>query len=654
MPKPCIESSIACCRPLCTGALLLLCMAPARAMPVPPQSMADLSIEELSNIQITSVSKKPQRLLDAAASVFVITQDDIVRAGANTIVEALRLAPNLQVAQSSASAYAVSARGLNGSANSSPNKLLVLVDGRSVYSPLFSGVFWNLQDLVLEDVERIEVISGPGATLWGVNAVNGVINIITRSADQTEGKLAALGAGTRGYDAAFRVGAATDGGIAYRVSGRVLHRTHLELATGKPVKDAWQQGNLGFRLDWQQGGDQFMLEGKAYRSNDEQPLPGSLSITGTAPLLDNIISSGNNLTGRWSRTLDGGGNVSLQAYFDRSLRDIPPFFSEQLNIADLQLQHSLAMAGMHAWVWGANVRASRDRVISGKYVAFLPGDVNQRWTSLFAQDEMHLRENLLLTAGARVERNDYTGNEFLPSVRLAWKQDDHTLLWAALSRTVRAPSRLDHDIFVPAKPPFQLNGGDGVVSEVARVAEIGVRGQVGANLSYAATVFHNDYDHMRTQEIIIVGRTGYAQFGSKMEGKASGIELWGSLQASKAWRLSAGVSALHETFALKPGSTDSVSVVTTGRDPAYSGQLRSSLALAPGLDLDIAVRRVASLRQHLVPSYTAVDARLGWQLQPNLNLSLALQNINGSHAEYSPLATRSEVPRSIAVRLVWR
>ncbi len=652
LPKQIFDSLVRFRRPACIGMLALLCAAPAPAVPLSAQSMADLSIEELSNIQITSVSKRPQRLLDAAASVFVITQDDIARAGAASIVEALRLAPNLQVAQSSASGYAVSARGLNGSANSSPNKLLVLIDGRSVYSPLFSGVFWDVQDVVLEDIERIEVISGPGATLWGVNAVNGVINVITRHAGQSSGKLAALGAGSRGYDAAFRHGGTSAGGVSYRISGKRFERRHLELASGAPVKDAWQRGNLAFRADWQVGSDQWMVEGNAYRGDNEQPPPGAIAVTGVAPLLGNISTGGGHITARWQRTLADGASVSVQAYVDRTLRTVPPSFAEQLNIADLQLQHRLAPRGKHSWVWGANVRASRDRVTNSNFVAFLPASVQQHWNSLFAQDEMLLRDDLRLTLGARIERNDYTGNEFLPSMRLAWKLDDNHLLWGALTRTVRAPSRLDRDTFIPGRPPFLLRGGHNVVSEVARVAELGVRGQAGSDLSYAATVFHHDYDHMRTQEIA-PSRT-FVLFDSKMQGRSSGLELWGSYQASKAWRLSAGASALHERFTLLPGSNDTVSVATAGKDPAYSAQLRSSLALSKTLELDAGVRRVAALGSPAVPAYTAVDLRLGWQLRPDLNLSLALHNLNGGHGEYGPVATRSDIPRAIAVRLVWR
>ncbi len=656
LTKPVDRSVFSRCLPG-PGLLALLLAAPVAGAELPPagvstQAMVDLSIEELSNIQITSVSKKPQRLLDAPASVFVITQDDIVRAGASSIVEALRIAPNLQVAQVSSSGYAVTARGLNGSANSSPNKLLVLIDGRSVYSPLFSGVFWDVQDVVMEDIERIEVISGPGATLWGVNAVNGVINVITRHGDQTHGELLSLHAGTHGADAAFRQGGVTEDGVHYRVSGKVLDRGHLELANGAPVNDAWHRGNLRFRADWQRDADQFMVVANAYKADEGQPAPGSISVTGTNPQLGNIATSGSNITALWGRALGGGGALSVQAYFDRTLRDVPPTFGEQLNVADLQVQHHLAPQGMHAWVWGANVRASRDRVANSAYIAFLPAQLNQHWTSLFAQDELSLHQDLQMTVGARIEHNDYTGNEFLPSVRLGWKFKPDHLLWAALSRTVRAPSRLDRDAFIPGKPPFLLDGGSNVVSEVARVAELGVRGQVGTDFSYAATVYHNDYNHMRTQEI--APSYTFVVFDSKMKGRATGIEMWGNFQASKDWRLSAGWSAQHERFTLLPGSNDSVSTSTSGKDPAYSAQLRSSWGLSKDVDLDVAVRRVAALSSPEVPAYTAVDAGLGWEVRRDLMLSLTVQNLNGGHGEYSSVATRSELPRVISFKLVWR
>lgn len=304
---PAILSAVA----LGLAASSLASPALAAADPAVPQGeFADLSIEELANIQVTSVSKKPERLQDAPASVFVITADDIRRAGARSLPEALRLAPNLQVAQSSSYGYSISARGLNGSGNSAPNKLLVMIDGRSVYAPLFSGVFWDMQDVVLEDVERIEVISGPGGTLWGVNAVNGVINISTRSARATQGSLAVLRGDTDGADLAFRQGGRR-GDVAWRVYGKALHRSHSELASGARVNDAWNQGQVGFRADWERGVDTFSVNGNLLRGKLEQPEPGAISVSGTTLRLGDIDTEGANLTGRWERALADGGRLSV-------------------------------------------------------------------------------------------------------------------------------------------------------------------------------------------------------------------------------------------------------------------------------------------------------------------------------------------------------
>ncbi|MES3022603.1 MAG: TonB-dependent receptor [Pseudomonadota bacterium] len=613
--------------------------------------IADLSIEELSNIQITSVSKKPERIADAAAAVFVITADDIRRAGARSVAEALRLAPNLQVAMVSASAHAITARGLNGSNNSSPNKLLVLIDGRSVYSPLFSGVFWDVQDVLLEDIERIEVVSGPGGTLWGVNAVNGVINITTRAAGQSKGALLALAAGERGSEAAFRYGKGDADG-AWRVYGKALGRRHGERADGRDNEDAWHKNQIGFRADWTRGADRFSLHGDAYTGSEGQPEPGTISVDGTALKLGMVNMSGANLSGQWRHALDGGASLSVQAYLDHSKRSVDPTYAETLNIVDLQFQHTLRELGRHSLVWGASARHARDRVSNGEVVAFLPGNVNQNWTSLFAQDEIRLGESVRATLGARIERNVYTGNEFLPTLRLAWKAAPNHALWAGASRTVRAPSRLDADAFIPARPPYLLQGGPGVRSELATVFELGYRGQPSPALSWSATLFHNDYKHLRTLELD-PGMT-FLTFGNQMKGKASGIEMWGTWQMAQRWRLSAGLFGLHQRLTLLPGAFDTAAPQASRKDPSHTAQLRASFSVSDDKEFDVALRRVGKLDNPAVPAYTALDMRFGWQLGPSLSLALSGQNLTGGHGEYGPLATRIEVPRSVGVSLVWR
>lgn len=631
--------------------LPLLIALPATAEVAQGLDIADMSIEDLANIQITSVSKKPERLAAAAASVYVITPEDIRRSGASSIPEVLRMAPNLQVARINNTTYAISARGLNGSNQTGPNKLLVMIDGRSVYLPLFSGVLWEVQDVLLEDVARIEVISGPGGTLWGVNAVNGVINITTRKATDSQGNLLSVAGGNRGTYTGFRHGGGS-ADTAWRVYGKYQDLRHTELESGLRVNDARHFAQLGFRADFDRGANQFAIHGNAYRGRAEQPRPGAIAV-GTNFPLGPINSTAANLTAHWAHALDGGGQVSLQGYIDHTKREVVPQYTESLQIADLQFQHSLPAIGAHSFVWGANYRYSWDDVTNGQVAAFLPAKTNQTWASLFAQDEIKLSEQLRMTLGARIERNDYTGNEFLPTVRLAWSPSSTHSLWTGLSRTVRAPSRVDADIFIPARAPFLLNGGPTIRSEVAKVFELGYRGQPLENLSYSVTAFYNDYDHLRTQEV--VSRSPLLIiFANQMEGKSRGIEMWGNYQANSRWRLSAGLLALHQRFTLKPGSTDAAAPGSARKDPSHTFQLRSSFSLAADKDLDIMLRKVGALANPAVPGYFAVDARLAWRPRRDVELSLVGQNLNGRHSEYGPVATRTEVPRSIGVKLVWQ
>ena len=636
--------------PIFLGALLLFTVAGrARAADLPStRELSELSLEQLANLEITSVSKRPQRLADAPASVFVITADDIRRAGATTLPEALRLAPNLQVSQVSATGYDIRARGFN---NTSANKLLVLIDGRSVYSPLFSGVFWDVQDVVLEDVDRIEVISGPGGTLWGVNAVNGVINVVTRSAADTQGALIAAGGGNREFHDVARYGGSLGANGRYRVYGTYSDLAHTSTASGGQIEDGAYKSQAGFRADWKGATHEAMIQGNAYHGLIGQPEPGSISISGLSLALEPIPVSGVNATARWTRRLEGGSEWTLQAYLDRTERTVRPTFADKQDIADVQFQHALHWSS-HSLVWGGEYRYGEDRVTNGEVFAFLPAKVDQRWGSVFAQDEATLRPDLRLIVGARVEHNDYTGSEFLPNARLAWKPGPGHLLWTAASRTVRAPSRLDRDAFVPAQPPFLLAGGPDVKSEVARVYEIGYRGQPWDSVSYSITGYHSDFDHLHTQEID-PSRT-FLVFSGKMEGSSDGVEMWASWQVARAWRLMAGYTAQHETFRLEPGSNDATAVATEGRDPAYTWLARSSMNLTPGCDLDLTVRGVSQLSDPAVAGYATADVRIGWRPSRNVELSVVGRNlVGGGHGEFTSETTRTEIGRSYYVGVRW-
>ena len=614
----------------------LLASAAFSAEPPRSRDFADLSIEELGNIQVTSVSKHAERLLDAPAAIFVITGEDIRRSGATRLPEALRLAPNLEVARASASSYAISARGFN-QPNAVANKLLVLIDGRAVYTPLFSGVFWDAQDVMLEDVERIEVISGPGAALWGANAVNGVINVITRRSSDTQGGYAYAHGGNldRGYGA--RYGGA-EGNVSYRAYGRVFDIVNTSTANGTTANDGWSKGQVGFRTDWGTTANGFTLQGDGYRGSLDQ-------------LNDqNSHISGANLLGRWNRDLAEGGSLRVQAYVDQTEREIPGTFAEHLNIYDVEFQHGLRAIGAHRFTWGGGYRYGYDHVTNSAapLLAFLPANQRMRWANVFAQDEITFEDSLRLTLGGKFENNYYAGTEFLPSARLAWKPQPQRLVWGAVSRAVRAPSRIDRDFFVGA--PLQLNGGPDFVSEVAKVFEVGYRAQPSPQATYSISLFHNIYDKLRSVE---PAPGGGVVLGNKMEGTADGLEAWGSYQAARNWRLSAGVFLLRQRLRLMPDSGDT-NVSAAGNDPAHQWLLRSSLDLANSTELDIGVRCVGALPNPSVPAYTAVDVRLAWRLRREFELALVGQNLfDSGHPEFGNAATRSEMARGGYVKLKW-
>ncbi|PPC94230.1 MAG: TonB-dependent receptor [Methylotenera sp.] len=618
-------------------------------------SFAKMSLEELGNIEITSVSKKPQSLSEAAASIFIITNEDIRRSSATTLPEALRLAPNLHVAQVSANSYAISARGLNGSSVSAPNKLLVLIDGRSVYSPLFAGVFWDRQQVMLEDVERIEVVSGPGSTLWGVNAVNGVINVITRSAKDTQGILAAVQGGNIGQDAAFRYGGELGRDGHFRVYGKSSNRDDYSLENGTTVSDGWNKNQIGFRMDWNHAADKVSITGNIFESDIGQPQPGSVSV-GSSMALGTIVNSGVNLTSQWEHLLDSGSKINFQAYYDRTLRKVPPTFTDEMDIFDVQFQHTLKPMDNHALVWGANYRYSKNDFNNLTATFGLsPEKVNQSWLSLFGQDEIELAKTLHLTLGVRYERNVYTGYEFLPDARLAWQVAPDHLLWTAASRTVRAPSRLDADAFINAAPAFQLIGGPDVRSEIAKVYQLGYRGKISPQFNFEVTAFYNDYDYLRTTELNSLAPIPTFVFANEMRGHAHGVEMWGTYQLLPQWRISAGATALNQKLRINSGSFETSGPANSDRDPSYTWQIRSAFTLSPGKEFDLSVRHVDELTSPDVPAYTAVDARFGWRVHKDVELSVIGQNLFGTeHAEYGTLQTRSEIPQAVFFKVVWQ
>ena len=637
----------------CRRVLLLSGMMAASAVHAdaqPDGDIADMSLEQLSNVVITSVSRQEERLSNAAASIFIISASDIRRSGAQSIPEALRLAPNLQVAQIDARNYAITARGFN---NAFENKLLMMIDGRSVYSPLFSGVFWDVQDVVMEDIERIEVISGPGATIWGENAVNGVINIITRSAKDSQGALASVLGGEHDKSGTARYGGELPGGGYYRAYAKYTQVDDTKDAAGTSTVTGWRRNQAGFRADWDQQRGGLTWQGDAYS--------GSLGQFATP----DILVSGANMQLRQTSKPSDDSDLRLQAIVDHTERNQPNSFVERLTTLDLEAQHDMHLGQRDNLIWGGGYRYTWDRVDNTPNLGFLPGDLNMQWWNVFAQNEFALQPQLKLTTGMKVEHNIYTGAEYLPNLRLAWTPDASQLIWTSLSRSVRAPSRIDRDLYSPSTPVlilgklrYVLGGGPDFVSEVAKVAELGYRAQPRPDLSYSITAYYGKYDNLRTLEPIPLTAlsTALEQFENLGEGNERGVELWGRWQAAPNWRWNAGLVVQRVRTDLMPGSQDASGTIGLAtNDPSRHWLLRSSYDVTDNNQLDLTLRYMGSLPSPYVPAYYDMDAQWMWKPRPNLEVALIGQNLlHASHPEFAAAPGRSVFQRTALLKLTLR
>ena len=480
--------------------LVALTSAPAIADEVSTSALKTMSVEDLMNIEVTSVARHPEKLLEAASAIQVITQDDIRRSGATSIPEALRLADNLQVAQKNSHDWAISARGFN---TDLANKLLVMIDGRTVYTPLYSGVFWDVQDYLLEDIDRIEVISGPGGALWGANAVNGVINIITKSAKDTQGVYAEAGGGSQPQDfTGVRYGGSLGADSAYRVYGKYFDRGAEVLANGDSASDSWRQGRAGFRMDSDATAhDRLTLQGDYYDGRENEQTGGIAAVSGA------------NLLGRWTRSVSDESDFSLQSYLDQTHLGDPEAplmvsgmqFSpagtvyDDLTTYDVDFQHRFSLGARNRVVWGLGYRYTHDAVIEAPSVGFFPAVLAQNLYSAFVQDELALARNLSFTLGTKLEHNDYTGFEFEPDARLSWALNSSQALWAAVSRAVRTPSRIDTDLS-EGTPPYLvlLKGNPDFTSEALLAYELGYRAQLNSAFTASVSSFYNQYNDLRS------------------------------------------------------------------------------------------------------------------------------------------------------------
>jgi iron complex outermembrane receptor protein len=580
----------------------------------------------------------------------VLTQDDLRRSGVTSLPEALRLANSLEVAKENGRNWAIAARGFNITTS---NKMLVLIDGRSIYTQLFSGVFWDVQDTMLEDVERIEVVRGPGGALWGANAVNGVINIITKKAADTQGGLVAAGGGSeeKGFGA-VRYGGVVggdggDGGIGhYRVYAKSFDRDALQRANGQDARDPLRLTQAGFRSDWTLSPkDDVTFQGDLYGGTVGEAIRAETDL------------DGGNLLGRWSRTLTGGSNLGLQMYWDRTHRRIPALFEERRDTWDLDLQHHVDLGRRHDLVWGLGFRSTLDRVGNSALVAFLPERRSDNLFNVFAQDELSfLEDRLRVTVGSKVEHNESTGFEIQPSLRMAWTPDDDQTLWAAVSRGVRTPTRIDEDVVFLANGVPVVQGSRDFVSEELLAWELGYRTRLRPDLLVDISTFYNVYDNLRSQEPPATGAPVPITLANHLNAETYGIEVRSNYQPFERWRLTTSYAWLGKDLRLDPVSRDPTGGRGEGNDPPSRFSLRSNLDLPANLEFDGWLRFVDRLPAPVVPSYWELDLRLGWQPAEHLELALIGQNLlHQSHPEFgADTAIREQIERGLYGKVTWR
>ena len=618
-----------------------------------------LSMEDLMNMQVTSVSKRTQKVADAAAAVFVITQEDIRRSGATSIPDALRLVPGLEVARIDQNKWAIASRGFNGRFD---NKLLVLIDGRSVYTPLFSGVYWNVQDVMLEDIDRIEVIRGPGATLWGANAVNGVINIISKKAKDTQSAVVTAGAGTeeRG-SGSVRYGSKI-GNTSYRAYGKYFNWGPSVYPSGTIAHDGWDALRGGFRADWTPAGaNSLTLQGDIYRSKYGETLTvPSLTSPYSSTFPNNGNYSGANILGRWNHSSEGS-SMSLQMYYDNTTIADNSLFVDHQNIFDMDFQHGFRVGDSQQFVWGLGYRSIRDRNDPSFSVSLRPNQLTLNHFSAFIQDEISLVDNRLrLTFGSKFEHNDFTGFEVQPNARLLWTLTPNQSVWTAVSRAVRTPAlteeglRLNSAVVPPATPanptPFPavvaVFGSHQFQSEDLLAYEVGYRVQATNSFSADIATFYNNYSNLRTAEPgapFLEGSPAPTDIvipfvaANKMSGGTYGVELFADWRVAPKWRLVGSYSYLQMDIRKNSDSLDPTPDSPNGSSPRHQWYLRSSIDLPKHFEHDTTLRFVDHLPSLNIPSYYSLDSHLGWRPVSTVEFSIGGQNLlDNHHLEFIP------------------
>jgi iron complex outermembrane receptor protein len=642
-------------------------------------NLKQLSLEQLGNVEVTTVSKDPQQVLKTPAAIFVITQEDIRRSGATSIPEALRLAPGVEVARIDADHWSVAIRGLAGQFS---KDLLVLIDGRSVYTPLFAGVYWDVQSVMLEDVERVEVVRGPGGTIWGANAVNGVINIITKSAENTHGALVTLGGGNVDQGTgSVRYGGTVGKDFNYRIYGTGSIRGP-EFHPDGDGYDHWRMGQMGFRTDWKSGDkDNFTVQGDIYSvGSGETSLVALFSPASEVQQSAIGSASGGNLLAQWQHTTGEGSDMQIKAYFDRTKRaDIQG--GETRDTFDVDYIQHARIYGAQNLTWGLGARVSPSNFLqTSPGVNFLPNKQTDSIYSGFVQYELPIiRDKVTLTAGTKLEHNNFSGFEYEPSVRLLWTPTARQSFWTAVTRAARTPSRQDQDVVFDifagtinlGTPPFptpvyfEIQGNPKARAEQLIGYEVGYRTQVTSSVYVDFTAFYNTYNGLQGFGPAAINQASptapvffVLPYANIIKGHTTGVEIAPDWKITHWWQLRGSYSYLDMALRDKPGFTDVGNLLPNylGSSPRHVVSFQSLFNLPKRFELDTTYRYTSGLRQYSVGAYSTADLRLGWHRGEGLDFSVIGQNLlQPFHHEFGgnpgPLVG---IKRSVYGKITWR
>jgi iron complex outermembrane receptor protein len=642
--------------------------------PASDAPLKQLNLEQLGDVEVTTVSKEPVKIARTPAAIYVLTQEDIHRSGATSIPEVLRLVPGVEVARVDSDHWSVGIRGFGAALAS---KLLVLIDGRSVYTPLFAGVYWQVQATPLEDIERIEVIRGPGGTIWGANAVDGVINIITKKATDTHGAIVSLGGGnTDEGTTTVRYGGGNDRGFNYRVYGMGFDRSPEFHPEGVGNFDDWRMGQAGFRSDWDRGArDTFTFQGDIYREISGQATtyalyspPSQVNVDGYANL------TGGNLLGHWKRVLNAGSDFQIQAYFDRT-NHFEPEFGETRDTFDVDFLDHLTLPGQQNFLWGLGARVSPSNLVQlVPSIDFLPRHQTDEIYSGFAQDEIpFFSHRLSLTLGSKLEHNNYTGFEVQPSGRLLWAPTPRQSIWSSFTQAVRTPSRLDEDVqltdFATATPlPIYLrvDGNPQFHSEKLQGYEAGYRALATSSLYLDVALFYNNYNDIYSFQVgapfleatpLPVHAIIPLLTSNGIEGNTKGFEVVPDWKPVGWWELRPSYSHLEVELENKSWSNDPTSVAGyEGSSPRHQVAIQSFFNLPKKLEFGQTYRYVSALQAQTIKSYSTADARVGWPFIRQMEWSLVGQNLlQPQHAEFGgDPGGLVGIKRSVYAQITWR